>query len=160
MSRKSFVIDTNVLLHDPDSIKRFKDNDVVIPLVVLEELDTMKRLTDELGKNARHVMRYIDSLKNGGEGALSTGVPIENGIKVKVVIELKPSEKKSFPLPTDRPTNKILYTAFSLKEQGEKVVLVSKDFVTRVKAEAIGLEAEDYENLKFSYDKMYRGYRK
>ena len=160
MSRKSFVIDTNVLLHDPEAIKKFNDNDVIIPLVVLEELDTMKRFTDELGKNARHVMRYVDSLKNGGEGALSTGVPIENGIIVKVLVELKQPEKKSFPLPLDRATNKILYTAFSLKEQGEKVVLVSKDFVTRVKAEAIGLEAEDYENLKFSYDKMYRGYRK
>ncbi len=160
MARKSFVIDTNVLLHDPDAIKRFKDNDVVIPLVVLEELDTMKRLSDELGKNARHVMRYIDSLKNTGEGDLSAGVPIENGIRIKVHVELKPPEKKTFPLPLDRATNKILLTAFILKEQGENVVLVSKDFVTRVKAEAIGLEAEDYENLKFSYDKMYRGYRK
>lgn len=160
MSRKSFVIDTNVILHDPEAIKRFKDNDVVIPLVVLEELDTMKRLSDELGKNARHVMRYIDSLKNTGEGDLSAGVPIENGIRVKVHVELKPPEKKTFPLPLDRATNKILMTAFILKEQGENVVLVSKDFVTRVKAEAIGLEAEDYENLKFSYDKMYRGYRK
>jgi PhoH-like ATPase len=160
MSRKSFVIDTNVLLHDPESIKRFKDNDVIIPLVVLEELDTMKRLSDELGKNARYVMRYIDSLKNIGEGDLSAGVPIENGIRVKVHVEIKPPEKKSFPLPLDRATNKILLTAFILKEGGENVVLVSKDFVTRVKAEAIGLEAEDYENLKFSYDKMYRGYRK
>lgn len=160
MSRKSFVIDTNVLLHDPDAIKRFKDNDVVIPLVVLEELDTMKRLSDELGKNARHVMRYVDSLKNTGEGDLNAGVPIENGIRVKVHVEIKPPEKKSFPLPLDRATNKILLTAFILKEQGDNVVLVSKDFVTRVKAEAIGLEAEDYENLKFSYDKMYRGFRK
>ncbi|MGH2613197.1 MAG: PhoH family protein, partial [Rhabdochlamydiaceae bacterium] len=160
MSRKSFVIDTNVLLHDPQAIQRFKDNNVIIPLVVLEELDTMKRLSDELGKNARHVMRYIDSLKNTGEGDLSAGVPIENGIFVKVHIDLKPPEKKMFPLPLDRVTNKILLTAFILKEQGENVVLVSKDFVTRVKAEAIGLEAEDYENLKFSYDKIYRGYRK
>src|SRR3990167_4467652 len=102
MSRKSFVIDTNVLLHDPDSIKRFKDNDVVIPLVVLEELDTMKRLSDELGKNARHVMRYVDSLKNTGEGDLRAGVPIENGILVKVHVELKLPEKKSFPLPLNR----------------------------------------------------------
>lgn len=160
MSRQSFVIDTNVLLHDPEAIKRFKNNDVVIPLVVLEELDTMKRLSDELGKNARHVMRYIDSLKNTGKGDLRQGVPIENGILVKVLVELKPPEKKSFPLPLDRATNKILLTAFILKDQGQEVVLVSKDFVTRVKAEAIGLEAEDYENLKFSYDKMYRGYRK
>jgi len=160
MSRKSFVIDTNVLLHDPEAIKRFKGNDVIIPLVVLEELDTMKRLSDELGKNARHVMRYVDSLKNTGKGDLSAGVPIEEGIVVKIHVELKPPEKKTFPLPLDRATNKILLTAFILKEQGEDVVLVSKDFVTRVKAEAIGLQAEDYENLKFSYDKMYRGYRK
>ena len=158
MSRKSFVIDTNVLLHDPEAIKRFKENDVIIPLVVLEELDTMKRLSDELGKNARYVMRYIDALKNTGD--VSTGVPIENGIRVKVHVELKPPEKKSFPLPLDRATNKILLIAFILKEAGENVVVVSKDFVTRIKAEAIGLEAEDYENLKFSYDKLYRGYRK
>ncbi|MGD0665227.1 MAG: PhoH family protein [Rhabdochlamydiaceae bacterium] len=160
MSRKSFVIDTNVLLHDPEAIKRFKDNDVIICLAVLEELDTMKRLSDEIGKNARHVMRYIDSIKNQGNSNLQDGVPIENGIKVIVNVELKLPEKKSFPLPLDRATNKILMTAFVLKEMGKEVVLVSKDFVTRVKAEAIGLEAEDYENLKFSYDKMYRGYRK
>ncbi len=160
MPRKSFVIDTNVLLHDPEAIKRFKDNDVIIPLVVLEELDSMKRLSDELGKNARYVMRYIDSLKSLGKGDLSSGIPIENGIVVKVNLDLKSPEKKAFPLPLDRITNKILMTAFVLKEVAENVVLVSKDFVTRVKAEAIGLEAEDYENLKFSYDKMYRGYRK
>ena len=160
MSRKSFVIDTNVLLHDPDSIKKFRDNDVIIPLVVLEELDTMKRLSDELGKNARYIMRYIDSLKNLKKGTLAEGVEIENGIRVKIHFELKPPEKKTFPLSLDRITNKILLIAFLLKEQGERVVLVSKDFVTRVKAEAIGLEAEDYENLKFSYENIYRGFRK
>ncbi|MGH7890256.1 MAG: PhoH family protein [Thermodesulfobacteriota bacterium] len=160
MARKTFVIDTNVLLHDPDSIKKFKESDVIIPLVVLEELDTMKRITEEIGKNARHVMRYIDSIKNLNTGNLTDGIVIENNIKVKVHVELKPPEKKSFPLPLDRITNKILLIAFLLKEQGEEVVVVSKDFVTRVKAEAIGLEAEDYENLKFSYEKIYRGFRK
>jgi PhoH-like ATPase len=160
VSRKSFVIDTNVLLHDPDSIKKFRDNDVIIPLVVLEELDTMKRLSDELGKNARYIMRYIDSLKNLKKGTLAEGIEIENGIRVKIHFELKPPEKKTFPLTLDRITNKILLIAFLLKEQGERVVLVSKDFVTRVKAEAIGLEAEDYENLKFSYENIYRGFRK
>ncbi|HNA62733.1 MAG TPA: PIN domain-containing protein, partial [Rhabdochlamydiaceae bacterium] len=140
MSRKSFVIDTNVLLHDPGSIKKFRDNDVIIPLVVLEELDTMKRLSDELGKNARYIMRYIDSLKNLKKGTLAEGVEIENGIRVKIHFQLKPLEKKTFPLSLDRITNKILLIAFLLKEQGERVVLVSKDFVTRVKAEAIGLE--------------------
>ena len=64
MSRKSYVLDTNILLHDPDAITKFHDNDVVIPMMVLEELDTMKRQSDELGKNARSVLRFIDSLKN------------------------------------------------------------------------------------------------
>jgi PhoH-like ATPase len=160
VARKTFVIDTNVLLHDPDSIKKFKDSDVVIPLVVLEELDSMKRSSEEIGKNARHVIRYIDSLKNLKTGNLTDGVEIDNKIRVKVHVELRPPEKKTFPLPLDRPTNKILLISFLLKEQGEEVVLVSKDFVTRVKAEAIGLEAEDYENLKFSYENIYKGYRK
>jgi PhoH-like ATPase len=160
MGRKTFVIDTNVLLHDPDAIGKFKDNDIVIPLIVLEELDSMKRLSDELGKNARHVIRYIDSLKEKNQGNLHSGVQIENGITVRIHLEIKGGEKKPFPLPLDRNTNKILYVAYQIQEGAQKVVLVSKDFVMRVKAEAIGLEAEDYENLKFSYEHLYKGYRK
>jgi len=153
------VIDTNVLLHDPDAISKFKDNDVVIPFTVLEELDGMKRLSDELGKNARHVMRYIDGLKNRKAGDLHQGVKIENGITVRVYLETKNLDKKTFPLPLDRSNNKILLAAFQIRETVEKVVVVSKDFVLRVKAEAIGLEAEDYENLKASYENIYKGYR-
>lgn len=160
MTRKTFVIDTNVLLHDPDAISKFHDNDVIIPLNVLEELDGMKRFSDELGKNARHVIRYIDALKEKKGGDLQNGVKIENGIVVRVLVDMKPGEKTGFPLSPDRSTNKILLVAFKLRENGEKVVIVSKDFVVRVKAEAIGLEAEDYENLKASYDNLYRGYRK
>lgn len=160
MARKTFVLDTNVLLHDPDAIRRFKESNVVVPMFVLEELDGMKRLSDELGKNARHMMRYIDSLKSKKDGNLSSGIAIENGINVRIHFDTKLSEKKQFPLMPDRTANKILMTAFQLKEQGEHVVLVSKDFVMRIKAEAIGLEAEDYENFKFSYDQIYKGYRK
>jgi PhoH-like ATPase len=158
--RKTFVIDTNVLLHDPDAISKFQDNDVIIPLNVLEELDGMKRFSDELGKNARYVIRYIDSLKKRNAGDLHSGVKIENGIVVRVLVDIKPNEKSAFPLSPERSANKILLVAYRLRETGEKVVIVSKDFVVRVKAEAIGLEAEDYENLKASYDNLYRGYRK
>lgn len=160
MSRKTFVIDTNVLLHDPDAIRKFKDNDVVIPLAVLEELDGMKRLSDELGKNSRHVIRYIDSLKDLKTGNLHEGVKIENGITVRVYLETRYAEKKTFPLPLDRSSNRVLWVAQQIGESGERVVLVSKDFVLRVKAEAIGVAAEDYESSKASYDKLYRGYRK
>lgn len=160
MTRKTFVIDTNVLLHDPDAIRKFKDNNVVIPLVVLEELDGMKRNVDELGKNSRHVVRYIDSLKDLKSGNLHEGVKIENGIVVRVHVETKQAERKNFPLPLDRNTNRVLWVAQQLGESGERVVLVSKDFVLRVKAEAIGIAAEDYESSKASYDRLYRGYRK
>ena len=159
MSRKTFVIDTNVLLHDPNAISKFKENDVAIPLGVLEELDGMKRQSDELGRNARTVVRFIDSLKES-KGDLHNGVQIDNGISVRIYIDTKVCEKKMFPLPLDRNNNRILLAAYQLKEKGEKVVLVSKDFVMRVKAEAIGIEAEDYENLKVSFDRMYKGYRK
>lgn len=160
MTRKTFVIDTNVLLHDPEAIRKFADNDVVIPLVVLEELDGMKRLADELGRNSRHVIRYIDSLKERKSGDLHKGVAIEKGITVRVHVETKAPERKNFPLPLDRNANKVLWVAHQIGEEGGKAVLVSKDFVMRVKAEAIGIEAEDYENSKFSYDKLYKGYRK
>jgi len=157
MSRKTFVIDTNVLLHDPTSIKRFQNNDVVIPLIVLEELDALKRRSDELGKNARQVVRYIDSLKTKQKGDLNTGITIEEGPKIKIYLDTKSRTIKNFPLPLDRNSNKILFISSFLKNEGQKVVFVSKDFVTRVKAEAMGLEAQDYENLKVSFKKIYKG---
>jgi len=160
VTRHTFIIDTNVLIHDPDAIKRFKDNDVVIPLSVLEELDSFKRYQDEVGKNAREVIRYIDSLKVGSAGALGSGIIIPEGPKVRIHLEPRGVKVAGFPLPLDRNSNAFLLIAYSLKEKGEAVVIVSKDFVTRVKAEAMGLEAEDYENLKVSYEEMYKGLRR
>ena len=160
VARKTFVIDTNVLVHDPSAIKRFKYNDVTIPLPVLEELDSLKRYGDEVGKNAREVIRYIDSLKAEKQGDLHAGVVIPEGPKVRIQLETKIDKTQGFPLPLDRSSNKFLFSAFVLKEKGEAVVIVSKDFVTRVKAEAMGLEAEDYEGTKASYETIYRGIRK
>lgn len=160
VSRKTFVIDTNVLIHDPTAIQKFKDNDVVIPLSVLEELDSLKRYSDETGKNSREVIRYIDSLKTEKIGDLHMGVVIPEGPKVRILLNVKAEKVDGFPLPLDRNSNKFLLSAFALKEKGEAVVIVSKDFVTRVKAEAMDLESEDYENLKAPYEGMYKGFRK
>lgn len=160
VARQTFIIDTNVLIHDPDAIKRFKDNDVVIPLSVLEELDNFKRHQDEVGKNSREVVRYIDSLKESGKGDFYAGIVIPEGPKVRIHLEPRGAKVDEFPLPLDRNSNEFLLVAYSLKEKGESVVIVSKDFVTRVKAEAMGLEAEDYENLKVSYEEIYKGLRK
>ncbi len=160
VARKTFVIDTNVLVYDAESIKKFKDNDVVITLAVLEELDSLKRHNDEVGKNAREVIRYIDSLKGEKIGDLHEGVVIAEGPKVRVHLEPKQDRIDGFPLPLDRSSNKILLIAYLLQQRGESVVIVSKDFITRVKAEAMDLEAEDYEGLKVSYEDMYRGIRR
>lgn len=160
VSRKTFVIDTNVLIHDPSAIQKFQENDVVIPLAVLEELDSLKRHSDEAGKNSREVIRYIDSLKAEKIGDLHTGVIIPEGPKVRIHLDAKPERVEGFPLPLDRNSNRFLLVAYLLKSRGESVVIVSKDFVTRVKAEAMDLESEDYENLKTNYEGMYKGFRK
>lgn len=157
MARKTYVLDTNVLLHDPEAIQKFEDNDVVMPLVVLEELDKMKRFTDELGKNARNVIRFIDGIK----GDLFNGISIDNGVNFSIFTDNVPSQKEGFPLPLDSIKHRILFSAYKLQREGrEVVVLVSKDFVLRIKAGSIGIEAQDYESLKESFDNLYKGYRK
>lgn len=158
MAHKTFILDTNVLLHDPESIGKFPRNHVVIPVTVLEELDKMKRLPNELGKNARAVIRFLDGLKEQGEGNLHEGVKIENGATIRILMEIKTDFKRELALSIN--DNRIIMAACLLKDRGETVVFVSKDFAARVKAEAIGLEAEDYENLKYSYDSMYKGMSK
>lgn len=158
--RKTFVIDTNVLLHDPYALSSFKDNDVVVPLAVLEELDEMKRLGNELAKNAQSVLRYFNSLKKiGGEGDLHKGVLLPNGTRIRIQLEIKKDYSPHFALPSRSTSFQILMAAYFLFEKGERVVFVSKNLAMRVKAEAMGLAAEDYENQKFCYDTLYRGVR-
>lgn len=158
MTRKTFVIDTNVLLYDPEAIVKFPRNNVAIPVTVLEELDKMKRLPNELGKNSRSVIRFLDSLKERGTGNLHSGVNLDNDSTIRIQLEIKTDYPYNFALSIN--DNRIIMAAFLLQEQGEKVVFVSKDFAARIKAEAVGIEAEDYENLKYSYDAVYRGFQK
>lgn len=158
MNKKTFILDTNVLLHDPEAIGKFPRNHVVIPVTVLEELDTMKRLPSDLGKNARGVFRYLDSLNKIGTGNLHTGVTLPNGATVRIQMEIKTDYNSNFSLAVN--DNKIIMAAYWLFERGDKVVFVSKDFAARIKAEAIGLEAQDYENLKYAYNTIYKGIRR
>lgn len=158
MTKKTFVIDTNVLLHDPEAITKFAKNNVVIPVTVLEELDKMKRLPNDLGKNSRAVFRLLDSLHTLGTGDLHQGVTLENGPTIRIQLEIKTDSNYNFALSIN--DNRIILAAYLLQEKGEKVVFVSKDFAARIKAEAIGLESEDYQNLKYSYEVIYKGIRK
>lgn len=158
MTKKTFVIDTNVLLHDPESLLKFPKSDVVIPVTVLEELDKMKRLPSDLGKNSRAVFRFLDSLATTASGDLHTGVKLPNDSTVRIQLEYKADSNINLGLYVN--DNRIIMAAYLLHEKGENVVFVSKDLAARIKAEAIGIEAKDYENLKFSYDAIYKGIRK
>ncbi len=157
--RKTFVLDTNVLLHDPNSIFSFKDNDVIIPIVVIEELDRFKKGLDEIGRNARQVSRHLDELRM--KNKLSAGVDLDNGGRLRV--ELNHHHNVECPLPPGMEItaadNRILLVSLCLsREQGqEKVVLVTKDTNLRIKADALGVRTEDYETGTVDISEQYSG---
>src|ERR1700722_1850597 len=121
---KHFVLDTNVLLHNPNAIFLLGDNEIIIPFDVIEELDKFKTGNDDLGRNARTVIRHLDRLRQSGN--LAKGVPVpETGGLVRVVL---PQEHSlSAGLFVDTPDNRIISIAFNLLKQGKRVVFISKD---------------------------------
>lgn len=152
--RKTFVLDTNVLLHNAESIESFEDNIIVLPIAALEELDRFKKNNDELGRNARQVVRYLDGLRASGN--LRDGVPLANGGTLKVVSGRIASDRSG--LEADITDNRILRLAFHLHKKGENVIFVSKDINARLKADALGIQAEDFEKNKVNFDELYTGY--
>jgi PhoH-like ATPase len=152
---KTFVLDTNVILHDPMSMFSFEGSRVVIPLTVIEELDTFKRSNDERGRSARFVSRKLDELRQHGK--LSDWVPLEHGGKLKVEIQVSDGLPKAFSAHTK--DNEILSCALYLKKQGENIVFISKDINLRIKAESLGLETQDFEKEKVDLDDLYKGWR-
>jgi PhoH-like ATPase len=154
---KAFVLDTNVLLHNADALFSFADNEVVIPIDVLEELDQFKAENTDLGRNARMVARNIDRLR--AVGSLSAGVRIkETGGVVR--IELKSERIEATGLREDSADNRIISVAFRLMKEGRTVIFVSKDVNARIKADALGIKAMDYEKQKVNFDEFYTGWRK
>jgi len=145
---KIYVLDTNVLLQDPYSIFSFQDNEVVIPAVVLEEVDSKKRNMDEIGRNARQVSRIIDGLRETGK--LHEKIPLDNGGSVRIELNHRSFHQLQEVFVEKTNDNRILAVAKNLsleeqtKEDGRPVILVSKDALVRVKADAIGLASEDF----------------
>ena len=140
---KTFLLDTNVLLHDPDCLSVFGNNKVIIPISVLDELDKHKNRPDEVGRNARAIARTLDSLRS--IGSLSDGVKIENTL---IRVELNHSNFIPEALDGTKVDNKILSTALGLMKDGENVIVVSKDITVRVKCDALKIAVEDYEKDK------------
>jgi PhoH-like ATPase len=167
---RTFVLDTNVLLHNPDALFVFKEHHIVVPFAVIEELDKMKRKDDDLGRNARACIRHLDRLRaighlaegvNWGElgpiagTAFSTG---ENGQTGTITIDVHEYGRPE-SIDEDTPDNRIIAVAWHLKEGGrDGVVFVTKDLACRIKADALGIKTEDFTNQKVDADKLYTGY--
>ncbi len=149
--KKIFILDTNVILHDYRCIYKFQENDLVIPIVVLEELDKLKKGTDLISYNAREFSRELDRL--AGKQLFKNGVSLGKGLgKLYVETGKDYSKKLAESFPEKTPDHRILAIADYLATQNEKtktpVILVSKDINLRMKAKSLGIEAEDYENDK------------
>lgn len=152
---KTFVLDTNVLLHDPEALSVFGHNKIVIPLIVIEELDRFKTFHDDRGRNSRIVSRHLDKLRTSGK--LNEGVDLENGGLLK--IEFESNLDIPVGLISSKEDNHILKTALALQQTGEDVYFISKDINLRIKAEAIGLKVQDYERSKVKIDELYTGWK-
>ncbi|MEJ9211849.1 PhoH family protein [Bacillus smithii] len=160
---KIYVLDTNVLLQDPYAIFSFEDNEVVIPAVVLEELDSKKRNMDEIGRNARQVSKLIDGLRQSGKLHEKIRLPNRGTLRIELNHRSFQQLQEIFVEKTN--DNRILAVAKNLsleeaaKENGRPVILVSKDILVRVKADVIGLQAEDFLNDRvIEFNDLYTGF--
>ncbi len=154
---KTFILDTNVVLFDPYAYRKFTGNKVFIPLVVVEELDRFKRDQSENGRNARTFARAIDEIRE--QGPLSGGILLEGNVtfQIDVIKNLKLDKSSGIDLSTN--DNIILAHGLALKEQGEKVILITKDINLRLKADVLGIESEDYDTSAVDPDEVYSGQR-
>ncbi|MGC6417073.1 MAG: PhoH family protein [Bradymonadia bacterium] len=154
-----FVLDTNVLLHDPRALYNFANAHVVLPIYVVEELDQFKKAVNGLGRNARATARELDQLRN--QGCLSKGVSLENGATFRVVFLTDEDATGSFFAMTNQYDNLILRCALQLarNEPDSQITLVTKDTNLRIRADAIGLVAKDYDPKPVELTTLYKGHR-
>jgi len=153
-TKKMYVLDTNVLLLDPGALFAFEGVTVGIPSVVLEELDQFKKEGTERGRNSRAVNRELDGLRE--RGSLHDGVALDHGGVVKILFLEREPVVLPFKLHTE--DNDILLVALAAQEDGYDVTFISKDLNARVKADAIGLETEDYKREHITEEEFYRGW--
>jgi PhoH-like ATPase len=154
--RKNFILDTNVLLHDPRSIYSFKEHNVIIPIYVIEEIDQFKRDLSELGRNARLVARYLDAFRE--EGSLKDGVKLPGGGLLRVCFT-----ERDLPLSmadNNLMDNRILSVAIDMMEREPQspAVFITKDTNLRIRADALGLIAEDYDAERVEITELYTGF--
>jgi len=157
--KKTFVLDTNVILHDSTCINQFKEHDIAIPITVIEELDHFKRGSQVINLNAREFARKLDSLT--GSALFNGGVPLGKGKgKVSIILSKGLSDEIREIFKEDTPDHRILSAAYEIqkKKPEHSVILVSKDVNLRMKAKAVGVQAEDYTTDKITnVEELYSG---
>jgi PhoH-like ATPase len=156
--RKLFILDTNVLLHDPQAIFKFEDNDLIVPIYVIEEIDRFKRDSSERGRNAREVGRLIDSLREETGGSLAEGSPVGSGGSFRVYVPERRAELMSALNPTSGD-NSILQVAIALRDSNpdRQTVFVTMDINLRIRADALGLKTANYQNQSVQPDNIKPG---
>jgi len=159
---KNFVLDTNVLLHDPNALMSFDDNNVFVPIYVIEEIDQFKKDLSELGRNARHVSRHLDSFRKGGN--LGEGVKLPNGGRLRVLFSTEAHRKEMASYHKDLSMSHqmdrlIMGTALELSREDSEnpTVFITKDTNLRIRAEAMGLHSEDFDRERKDVSELYTG---
>lgn len=156
---KNYILDTSVIVHDPLCFYNFEDNNVIIPIIAIEELDNIKRREGMVGYHARIAARELNKLR--GKGNLAEGIRTEHGGLIR--IELNHMDMDFVPpgIDTNKNDIKILAIAKNLQKMNRNIptILVTKDVYMAIKADAFGIPAQDYHNDKVLCDEIYRGYR-
>ena len=156
MALKNFVLDTNVLLHDPDCIFQFGDNTVVVPIVVIEEVDTFKKNPSELGRNARQVSRHIDALRT--QGSLIEGVTLPGRSTGMLKVVVCNTELPRGHAISHEADSLIMSTALQVQNETKApTVLITMDTNLRIRANALGLDSVDYDTEDIAIDELYPG---
>lgn len=157
--KKNYVLDTNVLIHDPKAVYKFEDNDVIIPIFVIEEIDQFKREGTERGRNCRQVARYLDELRESGDKGLSVGVSLGDNLgTLRVAV---PKSREDLPVALDHSAqdHAILKVALDVRDNdpSRPTIFVTMDTNLRIRADALGMSAETYENSKVDPETLETG---
>jgi PhoH-like ATPase len=155
---KNFILDTNVLLYDPQALFQFEENNLYIPITVIEEIDRFKKNMDENGRNARQVSRILDGLRDHGQ--LATGVSLPGKGTLRVVMYRSDMMSNLPPeLHGNKADNLILAVSMHIRNGGKTpTILITKDTNLRIKADTMKLRAEDYEHGKIAFEELYSGF--
>src|SRR4051812_1853438 len=147
--KKNYVLDANVLLHDPHAIFKFEDNDLIIPIYAIEEIDQFKREGSERGRNARTIARLLDELRSKEGMTLSKGVPLDRGGSLRIAIPERRPERL-VGLETGSQDLAILQVAIDVRDRDKTrpTVFVTMDTNLRIRADALGVSSQTYENQR------------